>query len=129
MRHCTSAVPTPTHLPPHTQTLVAETVIVTVYRLPYIHVLTIYNGQPLLFNDFYLHWRLICDGALLHLLEPQCIELRARATQKALPASSTKREPSEFEVVEVVRAKRPSQCTACGEIGHIKTLRVCPQCY
>ena len=41
----------------------------------------------------------------------------------------TEREPSAFEVVEAMRAKRPSQCTACGEIGHRRTSRVCPKRY
>ena len=98
-----------------------------VYGLPCVHALTIREGQPLLLDDFHSHWRLIRNGTPLHLLEPHRIE--PRATQKALPASSTKREPSEFEVVEATRAKRQSQCTACGGIGHIRTSRACPQRY
>jgi hypothetical protein len=101
-----------------------------VYGLPCVHVLTVRQGEPLLLEDFHSHWRLIRDGAPLHLLEPRRIE--PRATKSSIPASSTKREPSEFEVVEATqatRAKRPSQCTACGAIGHRRTSRVCPKRY
>jgi hypothetical protein len=100
-----------------------------VYGLPCVHVLTT-RQEPLLLEDFHSHWHLIRDGAPLHLLEPRRIE--PKATQSSLPASSTKREPSAFEVVEATqatRAKRPSQCTACGKIGHIRTSRVCPKRY
>ena len=97
-----------------------------VYGLPCVHVLT-GRQEPLLLEDFHSHWRLIRDGAPLQLLEPHRIE--PKATTSRLSASSTKREPSTFEVVEATRAKRPSQCTACGEIGHIRTSRVCPKRY
>jgi hypothetical protein len=99
-----------------------------VYGLPCVHVLATRQGEPLLLEDFHSHWRLKRDGAPLHLLEPRRIE--PKATKKsAVPASSTKRTPSEFEVVEATRAKRPSQCTACGEIGHIRTSRACLKRY
>ena len=97
-----------------------------VYGLPCVHVLT-GRQEPLLLEDFHSHWHLIRDGAPLQLLEPRRIE--QKATTGRLPASSTKREPSAFEVVEATRAKRPSQCTACGEIGHRRTSRVCPKRY
>ena len=97
-----------------------------VYGLPYIHVLTGLQ-EPLLLKDFHSHWRSIRDGAPLQLLDPR--RIKPKATTSRLPASSTEREPSAFEVVEVTRAKRPSQCTACGEIGHRRTSRVCPKRY
>ena len=100
---------------------------IRVYGLPCVHVLIARQNEPLFFEDFHSHWRLIRDGAPLHLLEPRRIE--PKATKSSLPASSTKREPSEFEVVEAMQAKRPSQCTACGEIGHRRTSRACPQRY
>ena len=51
--------------------------------------------------------------------------------------SSTRREPSEFEVVEAratqimqaMRAKRLSQYTIYGGVGYIRTSRVYPQRY
>ncbi|KAL2137775.1 hypothetical protein VTI28DRAFT_8314 [Corynascus sepedonium] len=100
-----------------------------VYGLPCVHVLT-GRQEPLLLEDFHSHWRLIRDGDPLQLLEPRRIE--SKATTSGLPVSSTKREPSKFEVVEATqatRAKRPSQCTACGEIGHRRTSWVCPKRY
>ena len=98
-----------------------------VHGLPCIHVLSTRQGEPLLLEDFHSHWRLVRDGTPLYLLEPSRIE--AKATKRSLPASSTKREPSAFEVVEAetTRVKRPSQCTKCGGIGHRRTSRMCPQ--
>ena len=97
-----------------------------VYRLPCVYVLT-GRQEPLLLEDFHSHWRFIRDGAPLHLLEPCRIE--PKATTSRLPASSTKREPSKFEVVEATQAKRPSQCTACSGIGHIRTSWACLKRY
>ena len=102
-----------------------------VYGLPCVHVLTVRQGEPLLLEDFHSHWRLIRDGAPLHLLEPrQRIEpIRARS---ALPTSSTQREPSQFEVVEAQaqpRARARSKCTKCHAVGHIRTSRACPLWY
>ena len=76
-----------------------------VYKLLYVHVLTTHDGEPLLFEDFHSHWRLIRDGAPIHLLEPRRIEPKVQSTRMFLE-SSMKREPSEFEVVEAMRAKR-----------------------
>ena len=98
--------------------------------MPCVLVLTRREDKPLRLDDFHSHCLLMRDGAPLHLLEPHRIE--AKATISSLPASSTKREPSAFEVVEAtqaIRAKRPSQCTACGEIGHTRTSRACPKRY
>ena len=104
-----------------------------VHGLPCVHVLTSHKGQPLLLDDFHSHWRLIRNGAPLHLLEPQRITPQVtQKAQKALSTSSTKRKPSGFEFVEVTqatRAKRRPQCTACGEVGHTRTSRACPQRY
>ena len=98
-----------------------------VHGLPCVHALTTRQGEPLLLEDFHSHWRLMRDGAPLHLLEPRRIE--PKATKNSFPASSTKRGPSELEVVEATRAKRPSQCTACGGIAHRRTSKACPQRY
>ena len=68
-----------------------------VYGLPCVHILTARQDEPLLLEDFHSHWRLIRNGAPLHLQEPRRIE--PKATKSRLPASSTKREPSKFEVV------------------------------
>ena len=100
-----------------------------IYGLPCVHVLTIRQDEPLLLEDFHSHWRLIRDGAPLHLLEPrQRIEpIRARS---ALPTSSTQREPSQFEAVEAQpRARAPTTCSKCHAVGHIRTSRACPLRY
>ena len=87
-------------------------------------MLTIYN-KPLLLKDFHSHWHLIRNRALFYLLEPRYIETK---TKSSLLVSSTKRKPSQFKVVEAeaIRAKRPSQCTACGGIGYRRTSKACP---
>ena len=98
-----------------------------VYGLPCVHVLTLRQGEPLLLEDFHSHWRLIRDGAPLHLLEPrQRIEpIRARS---ALPTSSTQREPSQFEAVEA-QPRAPSTCSRCHAVGHTRSSRACPLRY
>jgi len=102
-----------------------------VYGLPCEHVLDTRQGEPLLLHHFYTHWHLQRKGAPVLLLEPrQRIEpIRA---QNSLPRSSTKREPSQFEVVEAqsVRPRRaPSQCRKCNAVGHTRTSRACPLRY
>jgi hypothetical protein len=111
-----------------------------VYGLPCRHTLEALQGEALLLDHFHSHWHLRRDGAPRLLLEPrQRIEpVRARSS---LPRSSTKREPSYFEVVEaqtsrtgpagqVGQARRaPSQCTNCGAVGHIRTSKACPLRY
>ena len=101
-----------------------------IYGMPCVHALTRRQGEPLLLEDFHSHWRLIRDGTPLYLLEPRR-RIEPKATKSSLPASSTRREPSVFEVVEaqVTGARRPSQCSKCGGIGHIRTSRACPQRY
>jgi hypothetical protein len=95
-----------------------------IYGLPCIHILTIRKNQPLLLDDFHLHWRLIRDGTPLHLLEPQCMVER-KATQKGLPKSSMKREPSQFEVIEAQAIRQPPTCSDCHTIGHRRGAKAC----
>lgn len=101
-----------------------------VYGLPCLHILNALQGA-LLLNHFHSHWHLKRDGAPQLLLEPrQRIEpIRALSS---LPSSSTKREPSQFEVVEaqVTRPRRaPSRCTKCNAVGHTRTSKACPLRY
>jgi len=100
-----------------------------VYGLPCLHTLDTLQGEPLLLDHFHSHWHLRCNGTMQLLLEPrQHIE----STSSSIPKSSTKREPSHFEVVEA-QAARPhraaSQCTNCGTIGHTRASRACPLRY
>jgi hypothetical protein len=108
-------------------------VFTRVYGLPCVHLLESRQGEPLLLDDFHSHWHLMRDGAPIHLLEPHRLEPRALVTRaRNTPVSSTRRDPSHFEVVEAaqaqsqVPARRPSKCTKCGGIGHRLTSRLCP---
>lgn len=106
-----------------------------VWELPCCHVLDNMGGEPLLLNQFHLHWYLIRVGQPQLLLEPrQAIETIRRTT----PASSTKREPSLFELVEAQEGqegqgskvrKAPPTCSNCHAIGHTMTSKACPQRY
>ncbi|SRR6266566_6218711 len=100
-----------------------------VWGLPCLHILTTYQDELLHLAYFYTHWHLKRKEASVLLLEPrQRIEpIRA---QSSLPRSSTRRKPSQFEVVEAqARHRAPSQCTRCGTVGHTRTSRACPLRY
>ena len=102
-----------------------------VYGLPCLHALDALQGEALLLNNFHSHWHLKREDNRQLLIEPrQRIEpIRARSL---LPRSSTRRESSQFEVVEA-QAARPrraqSKCTKCGAIGHTRASRTCPLKY
>ena len=100
-----------------------------VYGLPCLHALDALQGEALLLSHFHPHWHLKREGAPQLLLEPrQLIEPRGGA----VPKSSTKREPSQFEVVEAAQAeprRAPSTCSKCHAVGHIRTSRACPLRY
>ena len=96
-----------------------------VYGLPCVHVLT-GRQEPLLLEDFHSHWRLIRDGDPLQLLEPRRIE--PKATTSKLRVSSTKREPSQFEVVES-QARQSPTCSKCHAVGHRRNAKACPLRY
>ena len=70
-----------------------------VYGLPCSHKLSSLRGEALVLSHFHPHWHLRRKGTPQLLLEPrQRIEpIRARSS---LPKSSTKREPSQFEIIE-----------------------------
>ena len=104
-----------------------------VYGLLCLYILDSLQGKALLLSYFHLPWHLKREGALQLLLEPrQLIEpVRARSS---LPRSSTKREPSQFEVVEAQaraqpQARAPSKCTKCHRVGHTRTSKACLLCY
>ena len=97
-----------------------------VWGLPCVHVL-IGRHEPILLDEFHSHWRLIRDGTRIHLLEPRRIEPKTAATtKKGLPESSTKRDPSQFEVVEAQATRQPPRCSDCHTIGYRRGARVCP---
>ncbi|EED17401.1 Mutator-like element transposase, putative [Talaromyces stipitatus ATCC 10500] len=83
----------------------------------------------LLLDHFHSHWHLIRKGAPKLLLEPRQRIEPVQPRSLAVPRSSTKREPCQFEIVkaQVARARRgPNKCTNCGATGHIRTSRACP---
>ncbi len=101
---------------------------IRVYGLPCLHALNARGKEPLLLEDFHSHWRLIRSGAPIHLLEPQRLESRQQRDQRRLPESSTRREPSQFEVVEAAVRTAPT-CSKCHAVGHRRGARACPQRY
>jgi hypothetical protein len=100
-----------------------------VYGLPCLHTLKDLEDEALLLSHSHSHWYLRRNGSPQLLLEPrQRIEPRK---SRIRAKSSTKQEPSQFEVVEaqtqVTRTHRaPSKCTKCGVIGHRMTSKACP---
>lgn len=103
-----------------------------VYGLPCSHKLDNLQG-PLLLEAFHSHWHLKRHGAPQLLLAPRQ-RIESIREQSSLPRSSTRREPSSFEVVEAQmaqrqRSKAPSKCTACHTVGHTRTSRQCPLRY
>jgi hypothetical protein len=101
-----------------------------VHGLPCVHMINDRQGGAFLLTDFHTHWHLLREGSPVLLLEPRQ-RLEPLQTQSSLPRSSTKREPSQFEVVEAAARPRraPSQCTACNAVGHTRTSRACPLRY
>lgn len=80
--------------------------------------------QSLLLEHFHPHWHLKRDVAQPRpVLEPRRAtdQLNQRRTQ---PATSTRREPSGFEMVEAGK-RAPSTCSRCHIVGHIMTSRDC----
>jgi hypothetical protein len=101
-----------------------------VYGLPCVHILT-RRTAPLQLEEFHTHWYLIRDRSPVYLLEPHRIESKVQRSC-TIPESSTQREPSLFEVVEVqveAQTRRPPVCSDCHNTGHRRNARVCPQRY
>ena len=106
-----------------------------VYGLLYVYTLEVRGDEPLLFKDFHSYWRLRCSGTLVHLLELRRLESRSRTQLQVqfrlqVLESSTRREPSQFEVIEaamqLARARAPPQCSKCHVVGYRRGVRVCP---
>ena len=97
-----------------------------VYGLPCSHVLNARQGEAFRLEDFHSHWHLKRDKASQLLLEPrQRVEpIRARSS---LPKSSTEREPSQFEMVEIARQAPTS--SKCHAVGHRRNAKACPLRY
>lgn len=99
------------------------------YGLPCAHALKELEDekQSLLLKHFHPHWYLQRHAPETQpLLEPR----RARNVFQELtqPPTSTRREPSGFERVEVI-PKAPSRCSKCHNLGHHRRSKECPLRY
>ncbi|KAG6980171.1 Misshapen-like kinase 1 [Fusarium oxysporum f. sp. albedinis] len=98
--------------------------------LPCAHLLQTLQeqGKVLLLDHFHKHWHLKRSGQQQLLLEPRA-RIDARPAVSNLPKSSTRRLPSSFEAAEAIgkaRAKAPSKCSRCHEVGHQMNSKACP---
>lgn len=95
--------------------------------LPCSHVLEKLEeeGKNLLLEHFHPHWHLKRGVTQPRpALEPRQVKshISRRPNQ---PKTSTRREPSAFELIET-RRKAPSKCSRCHAIGHTMTSKSCP---
>jgi len=86
------------------------------------------ENKGLLIEHFHPHWHLKRDAARPQpMLEPRQVPKQAIQISSQ-PATSTRREPSGFEIVGTV-IKAPAKCGACHQVGHNMRARVCPLRY
>jgi hypothetical protein len=83
------------------------------------------SGQPLQLSHIHSHWRLDRKDPHQLLLEPRQRVERINPTSK-IPLSSTRREPSGFEMVETANQRAPPKCSRCHAIGHRMSSKACP---
>ncbi len=95
--------------------------------LPCTHILKSLQEQQqvLQLQHFHSHWYLIREGNPQLLLEPR---RRIDPISSRIPLSSTRREPSGFEVVEAVTRAVP-RCSNCHVLGHTMRSKICPLRY
>jgi hypothetical protein len=85
------------------------------------------ESQRVQLEHFHPHWHLKRGSARLRpVLEPHRVQNQGIQTSKQ-PVTSTRREPSGFEKVEAV--KKAPVCSACHQVGHKMTAKVCPLRY
>jgi hypothetical protein len=87
--------------------------------LPCVHILEslLEQNQVLQLEHFHPHWHLNRDGTPQFLLEPRQ-RIDPVSITSTIPRSSTRREPSGFEAVEVaIQPKALSTCSACRTPG------------
>lgn len=99
------------------------------HGLPCAHMLKNLEeeGRALLLEHFNPHWHLKRDAARPRpLLEPRRVLTQVIQTSSQ-PPTSTRREPSRFELVGT--AKAPSKCSACHQVGHNMRANICPLKY
>lgn len=83
------------------------------------------EGKALALEHFHPHWYLKRDAAQPRpVLEPRRVQSHI-LRRPGQPKTSTRREPSAFELVEI-RKRVPSTCSGCHQVGHIMTSKSCP---
>ena len=97
------------------------------YGLPCSHTLKKLEDakQCLLLEHFHPHWNLRRGvDRPRPILEPRRVPKQGIQTISQ-PATSTRRQPSGFEIVQSVK-KASRTCSRCQEVGHIRSSRACP---
>ncbi|KAH7471854.1 hypothetical protein FOMA001_g12957 [Fusarium oxysporum f. sp. matthiolae] len=83
------------------------------------------TAQPLL-DHFHAHWNLKRGADRPRpILEPRRAPQQGIIRARGQPATSTKREPSAFEISQPGK-KAPSTCSRCHAVGHARSSRACP---
>lgn len=84
-------------------------------------------GQNLLIEHFHPHWHLKRETTRPRpVLEPRRVASHAQEMRRqAQPESSTRREPSGFEMIKEGK-RAPSKCSRCHVVGHTMTSKDCP---
>ena len=87
------------------------------------------HDQPLELQHFHTQWHLCRRGSPQLLREPRR-RFDEVAVRSSKPHSSTRREPSGFEMVEVQQRPRAlPTCSRCHTLGHTMTSKACPMRY
>ena len=83
------------------------------------------ESKVLLLEHFHPHWHLKRDAVQPRpVLEPRRVQSQI-LRRPGQPKTSTRREPSAFELVEI-RKRAPSKCSGCHAVGHAMTSKSCP---
>jgi hypothetical protein len=82
--------------------------------------------RSLLLDHFHPHWNLKRGADRPRpILEPRRAPQQGIIRARGQPATSTKREPSGFEISQPGK-KAPSTCSRCHAVGHARSSRACP---
>ncbi|KAG6989701.1 PKS-NRPS hybrid synthetase [Fusarium oxysporum f. sp. conglutinans] len=82
--------------------------------------------RSLLLDHFHPHWNLKRGADRPRpILEPRRAPQQGIIRARGQPATSTKREPSGFEISQTGK-KAPSTCSRCHAVGHARSSRACP---
>ncbi|KAL9570411.1 hypothetical protein ACKAV7_005419 [Fusarium commune] len=86
-------------------------------------------NMPIPISKIHSHWRYRRPGHPQPIIQPRKVFDRL-ILSSTIPATSTQREPSQFELVEKANQQRkPPTCSTCGTEGHRRNSKECPQRY